>query len=137
MARQPRQGLALKTPARVGDDASPSGSPYDAPSCSGASQAVSWWSSQRSPDYHTSTIATRLLQVAGASRLSAKSALANAFNYTIRRREALSRFLADARLEIDNNIAENAMRGGTEPRLRAQRRARRARTLTLPLRRTC
>jgi hypothetical protein len=27
------------------------------------------------------------------------------------RQEALSRFLADARLEIDNNIAENAMRG--------------------------
>ena len=28
-----------------------------------------------------------------------------------RRREALSRFVTDARLEADNNIAENAMRG--------------------------
>jgi transposase len=45
------------------------------------------------------------------AKLSAKSALANAFRYTITRREALSRFLTDARLEIDNNIAENAMRG--------------------------
>lgn len=45
------------------------------------------------------------------TRLSAKSDLAEAFRYTIKRREALSRFLADARLEIDNNIAENAMRG--------------------------
>src|SRR5262249_53989209 len=46
-----------------------------------------------------------------AAKLSAKSALASAFRYTISRREALSRFLADPRLEIDNNIAENAMRG--------------------------
>jgi len=45
------------------------------------------------------------------SRLSAKSDLAEAFRYTIKRRQALSRFLTDARLEIDNNIAENAMRG--------------------------
>jgi len=44
------------------------------------------------------------------TRLSAKSELAKAFRYTIKRREALSRFLTDARLEIDNNIAENAMR---------------------------
>lgn len=44
-------------------------------------------------------------------KLSAKSDLAEAFNYTIKRREALSRFLADARLEIDNNIGENALRG--------------------------
>jgi transposase len=44
------------------------------------------------------------------TKLSAKSELAEAFRYTIKRREALSRFLADARLEIDNNIAENAMR---------------------------
>ena len=43
--------------------------------------------------------------------LSAKSELAQAFRYTLKRREALSRFLTDARLEIDNNIAENAMRG--------------------------
>jgi transposase len=45
------------------------------------------------------------------TKLSAKSYLAEAFRYTIKRREALSRFLTDARLEIDNNIAENAMRG--------------------------
>jgi transposase len=45
------------------------------------------------------------------TKLSAKSDLADAFRYTIKRREALSRFLTDARLEIDNNIAENAMRG--------------------------
>ena len=45
------------------------------------------------------------------TKLSAKSELADAFRYTIKRREALSRFLNDARLEIDNNIAENAMRG--------------------------
>jgi transposase len=44
------------------------------------------------------------------SKLSAKSDLAEAFRYTIKRRQALSRFLTDARLEIDNNIAENAMR---------------------------
>lgn len=45
------------------------------------------------------------------TRLSAKSELAEAFRYTLKRREPLSRFLTDARLEIDNNIAENAMRG--------------------------
>ena len=44
-------------------------------------------------------------------KLSAKSALAEAFRYTIKRREALSRFVTDGRLEVDNNIAENAMRG--------------------------
>jgi transposase len=44
------------------------------------------------------------------TKLSAKSELAEAFRYTTKRREALTRFLADARLEIDNNIAENAMR---------------------------
>lgn len=44
-------------------------------------------------------------------KLSAKSALAEAFRYTIKRREALSRFVADGRLEADNNIAENALRG--------------------------
>jgi transposase len=45
------------------------------------------------------------------AKLSAKSELAEAFRYTLKRREALSRFLTDARLEIDNNVAENAMRG--------------------------
>jgi transposase len=46
-----------------------------------------------------------------AGKLSAKSALADAFRYTIKRRDALSRFITDPRLEADNNIAENAMRG--------------------------
>jgi len=44
------------------------------------------------------------------AKTSAKSALADAFRYTIKRREALSRFVTDGRLEPDNNIAENAMR---------------------------
>jgi hypothetical protein len=44
-------------------------------------------------------------------KLSAKSALAEAFRYTIKRRDALSRFAANGRLEADNNIAENALRG--------------------------
>jgi transposase len=44
------------------------------------------------------------------TKLSAKSALAEAFRYILKRRVALSRFLIDGRLEIDNNIAENAMR---------------------------
>ena len=48
---------------------------------------------------------------ATVAKLSAKSALAEAFRYTIKRREALSRFVTDGRLEVDNNIAENAMRG--------------------------
>ena len=43
-------------------------------------------------------------------KLSAKSSLAGAFTYAINRRVALSRFITDGRLEIDNNIAENAMR---------------------------
>ncbi len=47
---------------------------------------------------------------ATVSKLSAKSTLADAFRYAINRREALSRFIADGRLEMDNNIAENAMR---------------------------
>ncbi len=47
---------------------------------------------------------------ATVTKLSAKSTLADAFRYAINRREALSRFIADGRLEIDNNIAENAMR---------------------------
>jgi transposase len=43
-------------------------------------------------------------------KLSAKLPLAEAFRYAINRRQALSRFVTDARLEADNNIAENAMR---------------------------
>lgn len=44
------------------------------------------------------------------TRLSAKLALAEAFRYTIKRRDALTRFVTDGRLEADNNVAENAMR---------------------------
>jgi len=44
------------------------------------------------------------------TKLSAKSALAEAFRYTIKRHKALSRFVTDGRLEADNNIAENALR---------------------------
>jgi transposase len=47
---------------------------------------------------------------ATGARLSAKSALAEAFRYILKRREALMRFVTDGRLEADNNIAENAMR---------------------------
>jgi transposase len=47
---------------------------------------------------------------ATVAKLSAKSSLAGAFTYAINRREALSRFITDGRLEADNNIAENAMR---------------------------
>jgi transposase len=43
-------------------------------------------------------------------RLSARSELAEASRYIIKRRTALTRFATDARLEADNNIAENAIR---------------------------
>ena len=45
------------------------------------------------------------------SKLSAKSALAEAFRYTLKRQVGLSRFLCDGRLEADNNRAENSLRG--------------------------
>ncbi len=48
---------------------------------------------------------------ATVTKLSGKLELAKAFRYAITRREALSRFLSDGRLEVDNNVAENAMRG--------------------------
>jgi transposase len=44
-------------------------------------------------------------------KLSARSELAKALRYIITRRAALTRFATDARLEPDNNIAENAIRG--------------------------
>ena len=47
---------------------------------------------------------------ATVAKLSAKSSLAGAFSYAINRRVALSRFITDGRLEVDNNIAENGMR---------------------------
>jgi transposase len=45
------------------------------------------------------------------TKLSAKSDLAEAFRYTIKRLVALTRFVTNGRLEIDNNITENAVRG--------------------------
>jgi transposase len=48
---------------------------------------------------------------ATVGKLSGKLELAKAFRYTIDRREALTRFVTDGRLEADNNVAENAMRG--------------------------
>jgi transposase len=47
---------------------------------------------------------------AAERRLSARSELAEALRYIIKRRIALTRFATDARLEADNNIAENAIR---------------------------
>jgi transposase len=44
-------------------------------------------------------------------KLSAQSGLAKALRYILTRRTALTRFATDARLEADNNIAENAIRG--------------------------
>ena len=44
-------------------------------------------------------------------KLSARSELAEALGYIIKRRTALTRFATDARLEADNNTAENAIRG--------------------------
>jgi len=43
-------------------------------------------------------------------KLAARSELAQALRYIIKRRTALTRFATDARLEADNNIAENAIR---------------------------
>ena len=43
-------------------------------------------------------------------KLWARSALAEALRYMIKRRTALMRYASDARLEADNNIAENAIR---------------------------
>lgn len=45
------------------------------------------------------------------AQLSGKSALAEAIRYALARWPALTRYLADGRLEIDNNIAERALRG--------------------------
>ena len=47
---------------------------------------------------------------ATVGKLSGKLDLAKAFRYMIDRREALTRFVTDGRLEVDNNVAENAMR---------------------------
>src|SRR6266481_2609147 len=47
---------------------------------------------------------------AAERKLSARSELAEALRYTLKRRTALTRFATDARLEPDNNIAERALR---------------------------
>jgi transposase len=47
---------------------------------------------------------------AAERKLSARSDLAEALRYIIKRRTALTRFATDPRLEADNNIAENAIR---------------------------
>jgi transposase len=47
---------------------------------------------------------------AAERKLSARSELAEALRYIIKRRTALTRFATAARLEADNNIAENAIR---------------------------
>ena len=39
-----------------------------------------------------------------------KSAIGKAINYTLNRWEALTRYLEDGRLQIDNNMAENSIR---------------------------
>ena len=44
-------------------------------------------------------------------RLSAKTDLAKAIRYALARWEALSRYIDDGRIEIDNNAAERAIRG--------------------------
>ncbi len=44
------------------------------------------------------------------ARLSKKSALANAITYALKRWPALTRYVGDGRIEIDNNAAERALR---------------------------
>ncbi|MGN8000460.1 IS66 family transposase [Sphingomonas sp. 22176] len=55
--------------------------------------------------------ALRAVLDAALRRLSPKSDMAKAIAYGTKRWPALSRFLDDGRLEIDNNIAERALRG--------------------------
>jgi transposase len=44
-------------------------------------------------------------------RVSAKSNLAKAIGYSLARWKALTRYVHDGRIEIDNNAAERALRG--------------------------
>ena len=44
-------------------------------------------------------------------RLSGKAPLGKAFQYTLSRRDALTRYVEDGRLSIDNNLAERLLRG--------------------------
>ncbi len=63
---------------------------------------------------------------AAAARLSGKLELAKAFRYALDRREALTvdplygSTVTDGRLEADNNVTENAMRGISRPELSAR-----------------
>jgi len=52
----------------------------------------------------------RVFLDASLARVSGKSALAGAIRYTLTRWAALSRYVADGRLEMSNNAAERAMR---------------------------
>ena len=47
---------------------------------------------------------------ASLSRISGKSTLAQAIRYTLTRWKALTRYVADRRLEMSNNAAERAIR---------------------------
>ena len=49
--------------------------------------------------------------IASLSQIENKSALAEAFRYSLNRWEALCRYTQDGRLEIDNNSAERSIRG--------------------------
>lgn len=46
-------------------------------------------------------------------KLTARSEPGEAFRHTIRRQDALLRFLTDGRLEVDDGIAESAKHGGS------------------------
>ena len=46
-----------------------------------------------------------------AGRVSAKSEIAAAIGYSLMRWKALTRYVEDGRIEIDNNAAERALRG--------------------------
>ena len=58
---------------------------------------------------HLAELKTRLEAI--RAQLSARSALAIAITYALKRWPALTRYCDDARLEIDNLIAERALRG--------------------------
>jgi transposase len=49
--------------------------------------------------------------VAQRRRLSGKTPLGKAFQYSLSRWDALTRYIADGRLSIDNNVAERLLRG--------------------------
>jgi len=67
----------------------------------------------RARQEHSKPLVAALREVLDTAlrRLSPKSDMAKAIAYGTRRWPALSRFIDDGRLEIDNNIAERALRG--------------------------